>query len=138
MNEWNSAVERQSQLQYGRSMAASDQYHGHNGHEESNFNPMRQFGSHPRRQRIDAISEPARNKGHVQYLRSLQRTGSSLRVVTINGDVVVGVVKDCDDDTLTLKVDVPTSVNPDAYQNRVFIKSNLIEFAPIVQGVTFN
>lgn len=141
--------EQQAQLEYGRQMSATTpSYLGNttepNSFENGNYKP-RQFGG-PRR----VFNKPndnsnefekgdyERERGHMMYLRSLQRTGSQVRVVTVNGDVVQGAVKDCDDQTLTLRVPKPTEINPNAYQNRVFIKQNLVEFAPIVPGVSFS
>lgn len=105
----------------------------------------RQFGGAPRYQRESVDSreravggQGARLTGHLAFLKSLQRSSATIRLLTIHDEAVIGVVKDCDEITITLRVPCATESNPDAYQNRVFFKQNLVEFAPVVEGVTFS
>lgn len=82
--------------------------------------------------------ENKRPTGHLAFLKSLQRSGATVRLLTIHDEQVIGSVKDCDETTISLRVPCATESNPDAYQNRVFFKQNLVEFAPVIEGVTFS
>ena len=88
--------------------------------------------------RVRENDEHIRLTGHMAFLKALQKSNSTVRLVTIHDDVVVGQIKNCDDMTITVRVNCPTVTNPDAYQNRVFFKQNLVELAPLVDGVTFS
>lgn len=153
---WQS--EQQAQVQYGRTQAlvaeaisnddignvafGANPYRNGNstvGHVKSRQygNPHRaNFERSPNRNEVGEFRE--RPTGHLAFLKSLQRSGAKVRLVTIHDDVVIGSIKDCDDTTISLRVPCATDINPDAYQNRVFFKQNLVEFAPIVEGVTFS
>lgn len=75
-------------------------------------------------------------KGHMGFLHDIH--GKKVRIVTILGDDFTGILKGADEKTISLRIDCPTNERPDAYQNRVFFKQNLVEFAPVIEGVTFS
>lgn len=163
MNAWHNA-EQQAQLAYGREQmlngmnddGISQRPIGYTGSQYGNAggfdrHKSRQFGGErPQYQNADRrpqfngeIVRPhqtqfERERGHMAFLKSLQRSSSLIRLVTILEEEVIGTLKDCDETTITVKVPKPTPTNPNAYLNRIFIKHNLVEFAPVVEGVTFN
>lgn len=152
MQGWQS--EQQAQMQYGRSQAFAEEgiasrpfgssYPRNVDNSNGGYIKPRQYGN-PHRQNIErgvgqeqGVPSHPRPTGHMAFLKSLQRSEATVRIVTIHDDVVVGSVKDCDDVTLSLRVPCATEENPNAYQNRVFFKQNLVEFAPVIEGVTFS
>lgn len=156
MNGWHNA-EQQAQIAYGREQmlnedAISQRPIGYTGSQCGNGNlggferhKPRQFGGdrpqyHERRPQYGERPQVPfeRERGHMAFLKSMQRSCSKIRLVTILEEEVIGYLKDCDDTTITVKVPKPTVSNPDAYLNRVFIKHNLIEFAPVIDGVAFS
>lgn len=154
MNAWHNA-EQQAQLAYGREQmlngmnddGISQRPIGYTGgferHKPRQFGGERpQYQNADRRPQFNSeITRPhqfERERGHMAFLKSLQRSSSQVRLVTILEEEVIGTLKDCDETTITVKVPKPTPTNPNAYLNRIFIKHNLVEFAPVVEGVTFN
>lgn len=156
MQHWQQELD--AQHQYGRSQMEGEgvasrpfgsvpQYDGQPNGSFINHKP-RQFGGHNGRQQgYNANSnfrengmehEVRRVTGHLAFLKSLQRSGATIRLVTIHDETVIGSVKDCDEMTISIRVPCATESNPNAYQNRVFFKQNLVEFAPVVEGVTFS
>lgn len=154
-NAWQN--ELQAQVSFGRSQSIEDEMgvsprpFGQQGGYSNNYNRprqhngARQFGDRQQSQGYvgqGQTSELAptlpRHTGHMAFLKSLQQSSATVRLVTIHDDVVIGQLKNCDDTTISIRVDCPTETNPNAYQNRVFFKQNLVEFAPVVEGVTFS
>lgn len=150
--------ELNAQTHYGRSQMENEgvvnRPFGVNGYQQSqqskSFARPRQYGgstirsnavvSHIRSEREGSFDAEGakRYTGHLSFLKSLQRSSATIRLLTIHDEKVVGIVKDCDEMTITLRVPCATETNPDAYQNRVFFKQNLVEFAPVIEGVTFS
>lgn len=127
---------------------------GGGGYENSHVQRPSQFGQHngyrgqrhnggftPRNQDdhgFDDRNDGNRATGHQAFLKGLMRSAAVIRLVTIAGDEYTGVIKGCDETTISIRISCATPDNPDAYQNRVFFKHNLIEFAPVVDGVKFS
>lgn len=127
---------------------------GGGGYENSHVQRPNQFGQHngyrgqrhnggftPRNQDdhgFDDRNDGNRATGHQAFLKGLMRSAAVIRLVTIAGDEYTGVIKGCDETTISIRISCATPDNPDAYQNRVFFKHNLIEFAPVVDGVKFS
>lgn len=152
-NAWQN--ELNAQHQYGRNqlleegMSVSPRPFSQQGGYNSNrparpYNGARQFGDRQQPQGYVGQSQSAelapthRPTGHMAFLKSLQQSSATVRLVTVHDDVVIGQLKNCDDTTISIRVNCPTEANPDAYQNRVFFKQNLVEFAPVIEGVTFS
>lgn len=156
--------ELQNQRSYGQTMMQneSDMVYrqpvgnsvGGGGYENSHVQRPNQFGQHngyrgqrhnggftPRNQDdhgFDDRNDGNRATGHQAFLKGLMRSAAVIRLVTIAGDEYTGVIKGCDETTISIRISCATPDNPDAYQNRVFFKHNLIEFAPVVDGVKFS
>ncbi|WP_151710769.1 hypothetical protein [Acinetobacter brisouii] len=132
MNNWNMNDERQSQINYGR----QQQQVG-----EVGTNPYQKTHPHsPRATQFDArrssrFSEPT-YRGHNAFLRGLLEESRLIQVKTIADEIIVGNVKAFDEETISLHVPCPTEVMPNAYQNIVLFKRNLISFTPFIEGVT--
>lgn len=157
--------ELQNQRSYGQTMMQNEgdmvyrfpvgNSVGGGGYENSHVQRPNQFGQHsngyrgqrhnggfaPRNQDdhgFDDRNDGNRATGHQAFLKGLMRSAAVIRLVTIAGDEYTGVIKGCDETTISIRIDCATPDNPDAYQNRVFFKHNLIEFAPVVDGVKFS
>lgn len=153
--------ELQNQRQYGQAMMqmqsgedvdvgiSRQPIGGGNHYESPHFRPG-QYGNgsrYPRnsvqrnyqeQQGSEGNHESARLTGHQAFLKGLMRSGALVRLVTSIGDEYEGTIKGFDDTTISLRIECATPENPNAYQNRVFFKRQLIEFAPVVEGVTFS
>lgn len=110
------------------------QHNGYRGQRHNNGYVPRSQDDHG----FDDRNDGNRATGHQAFLKGLMRSAAVIRVVTIAGDEYEGVIKGCDETTISLRINCATQDNPDAYQNRVFFKHNLIEFAPVVDGVKFS
>ncbi len=108
--------------------------HGQNNH----HNTSRQFGGSGRGGDNGLEYGSPRLSGHMAFLKSLKQACLPVRLVTIHDEVVIGEIKNFDEVTISIRIDCATEANPNAYQNRVFFKQNLVEFAPIIDGVTFS
>lgn len=161
-NNWPS--EREAQMHYGRQMGdeeavgvssrpiGSFSHDGDSRVRSGQFGgqrPRRDFSSdrggyQPHRENFNRNAQDGnqddkqRATGHLAFLKAIQHSGGKVRLVTILDEEVIGVVKGCDETTISLRIPCATAENPNAYQNRVFFKQNLVEFAPVVDGVTFS
>lgn len=150
-------TELQNQRQYGQAMMRSDEevqpfhrqvnegnryegnrYEGHQYRQDNGGNvvqfPKRSF----QRQENEPTYDGPRLTGHQAFLKALMRSGAVIRLVTSLGDEYTGTVKSFDDATISLRIECATPESPNAYQNRVFFKQQLIEFAPVIEGVTLS
>lgn len=115
-------------------------------HKRGGFNGHRgtfgrsQFGNRKNEvfERNEEGGDIHRATGHQAFLKGLMRSAAVVRIVTTLGDEYIGVIKGCDETTISLRINCADKTNPELYQNRVFFKQNLIEFAPVVEGVTFS
>ena len=136
--------ERDAQAQYGRSQCNADEVgmgvSSRPFGSQQGFAPRTPYGRpQPRQFRTSEDAQPThRYSGHMAFLKSLQQANATIRLVTIHDEVLVGQIKNFDETTISIRVNCPTDENPNAYQNHVFFKQNLVEFAPVVEGVTFS